>query len=58
MNEAFDSGIRAMAEAFSKFDEFIPLRSPKFMLGNMLNDDSALFGKIRRLMPRTLISRR
>lgn len=60
MNQAFDSGIRAMAEAFGKFDEFIPLRSTRFMplIGNMLDDDTALFGKIRRLMPRTLMSRR
>lgn len=60
MNQAFDSGIRAMAEAFGKFDEFMPLRSGKFMpmIGNMLSDDTELFGKIRRLMPRALINRR
>lgn len=64
MNHAFDSGIKAMAEAFGTFDEFMPLRSSKFtskfmpMIGNMLSDDTELFGKIRRLMPRTLINRR
>lgn len=60
MNQAFDSGIRAMAEAFGQFDEFMPLRSSKFMpmIGNMLSDDTELFGKIRRLMPRALINRR
>lgn len=60
MNQAFDSGIRAMAEAFGKFDEFMPMRSSKFMpmIGNMISDDSALFGKIRRLIPNQLIGRR
>jgi len=60
MNQAFDSGIRAMAEAFGKFDEFMPVRSSKFapLISNMLNEDTALFGKIRRLMPKTLMTRR
>ena len=63
VNQAFDSGIRAMAEAIGKFDEFMPFREQKAgfvpAIDLMLNDDPVLFKKIRRLMPLySLIGRR
>lgn len=59
MNQAFDSGIKAMAEALSKFDEFMPMHSSQLpIIGNMIRDDTALFGKIRQLVPRPRIYRR